>query len=381
LTLNGYNLDIAINGAYVKEFDAREFTFSLRDSIHSLYPRGTFKVNDVSGYLLESRAFTEGIPVEITMGFNEISLTNKYLFHKMEVPVVPNPNQLSGEIDASLIHESYRTESMDSKSFPYNPSAIVNSLFNYNFMGKVIEQTKILSTNHLYQPRTTKEDFVKNVLLPNSLSAKQSPSPYYCFIDSKDILHYESLLGMLSKNPITKLYLTSKNRVEYYQKILSFQPFSYDITKHRNSLDFSFEIITDDDNKEFERKEISVSDVQSPYPLYNCTKENVPVFDEIEENFDESVYSSIINKQRYSLLSDRVLVTTPLHTDYCAGTVLELDTEYAGSNSSFSYHGLYLIEQSDHVWNGETQDGFTQMILARVSPTFSPDFELEGGMK
>ena len=47
----------------------------------------------------------------------------------------------------------------------------------------------------------------------------------------------------------------------------------------------------------------------------------------------------------------------------------------------FPYHGLYLIEQSDHVWNGETQDGFTQMILARVSPTFSPDFELEGGMK
>ena len=59
---------------------------------------------------------------------------------------------------------------------------------------------------------------------------------------------------MLSKNPLTKLYLTSKNKVEYYQKILSFQPFSYDITKHRNSLDFSFEIITDDDNKEFERK-------------------------------------------------------------------------------------------------------------------------------
>ena len=106
--------------------------------------------------------------------------TNIY-FIRWKVPVVPNPNQLSGEIDASLIHESYRTESMDSKSFPYNPSAIVNSLFNYNFMGKVIEQTKILSTNHLYQPRTTKEDFVKNVLLPNSLSAKQSPSPLLLF--------------------------------------------------------------------------------------------------------------------------------------------------------------------------------------------------------
>jgi hypothetical protein len=81
------------------------------------------------------------------------------------------------------------------------------------------------------------------------------------------------------------------------------------------------------------------------------------------------------------LLQDRVLVTIPLYVELCAGKMVSLDTVYGGNIASDSYSGNYLIEQSDHIWNGENQSGFTQLVLTRVATTFTPDFELEGGMK
>lgn len=382
MTLNGYTVDIAINGAYPTEFDMRELTFSMRDSIHSLYSKGSLKFNDVTGYLLESRMFTDGIPIELTLGFNEVVAVNKYLFHRMEVTSTGNPHQLGGEIEVSAIHESYRQQDRKSRAYDAKPSQIMEGLLDYVFFDKEIEGTKVLTINKLYCPRMNQEEFVQNILLPTSLSLSKNPSPYYCFIDCQDVLHYESLLGMMSKSPVTQLYLTPRTNIgDYYQKILSFSPFSSDVVKLRDSLDFSLEYLSDDGNFGLQSKDVSVSDIDSPLPIYDLKVGKVPVLDDIAESFDDLVFASAVSKQRYALLQDRVLVTIPLYVELCAGKMVSLDTVYGGNIASDSYSGNYLIEQSDHIWNGENQSGFTQLVLTRVATTFTPDFELEGGMK
>ena len=385
MTINGYEIELTLNNSEAEEFDYRSISFSLRDSIYSLYCSGTFSIHDPSGYFLEARAFSEGVPLDLSFGILGELLSNSYFTHGMEVKGADTALQLSGKIETGLTHISAKEHECLSRSFDPVPSDIIKELYDHVFEDTFIEATKAIlpEEKKIFQPRMNQEDFINRVLLPNSLSNEKTPSPFYCFIDSMNQLHYESYMKMYDRSPLATLYLNREKKIDsFYQKILSFIPFTFDARKHNKIFDFSIEGFTDEETPQYEKSIQSIIDYgDSPYPVYNYPTEVQPWDNGFQNRTSEQVQANILFKQRNAICPDKILVTVPLHTDFCSGQTVNIDVEYVDMNTSYSYEGKYLIERSDHVWDGETMSGYTQLVLGRKSPSFNPDSELERGMK
>lgn len=384
MIINNYTIEVTLNNSEARDLDPREVSFSLRDSIFSLYPVGNFSIQDPTGYFLESRAFTEGVPFSITFGLDGENLTNHYCIHSMENSEPIRPTQLGGAIDFSLIHEAFRHQARPSEAYLAVPSDIITDIFPAIFEDTEIESTQKVFDKPLYRARLNQEDFIHQILLPNSISSVSNPSPYYCFIDSRNILHFESYLQMIGKSPITTLFTNDQNKVpRYYQKTFSFAPFTYNMVKHKKFVDISLEYISDEEEPQEKQEMKSLLDFSlTPYPLFQQEEEHMPFFEGVmkEESVERSE-AHIHYLQRYAMNPDKIIVTTPLYTPFCAGTMVSVDTEYEGGNLSYSYSGDYLIEQSDHVWDGEGQSGYSQFVLGKMNPSYPSGSQLERGLR
>lgn len=384
MTINGYDIELVLNKAIADEFDPSGISFSLRDSIYDLYCTGTFSIIDTSGLLLEARAFSEGIPFDISFGFLGVFLKNNYYIHKMEAMPSDSALQLSGRIELELTHSSAKEHLCDSRAFDPVPSDIVTQLYTHQFEDEFIEKTKSIlpSDKMLYQPRINQKEFIEKILLPNSLSSGSTASPYYCFINSKNQLHFESFVKMWDRAPYTTLYLNREKKVpKYFQKILGFIPFTFDLERHRNVLDFTLEGFTDEEDPQMTLVEHSIMDFgEGPFPIYEVPEEVRPWFTGID-SFPDQDLARVLHKQRYAVCPDKVLVTIPLNTELASGMTVNIDVEYSDRNTSYSYEGKYLIERTDHVWNGESISGYTQLVLGKKAPSFPSNSSIERGMK
>lgn len=383
MTINGYNIDLILNHAEAEEFDYSQLSFSLQDSIYDLYSKGSISVFDSSGLLLESRGFTDGVPLEITYGLGEEYINNFFLIHGMEVLEDRSGLALGGRVSAKLLQNAARESTARTNVYTTRISDIVGELFNSPFENIFIETTRdSLRGMNVYRAHMSQEEFIHRVLLPNALSTESPSSPFFCFIDSTNQFHFESYHKMSSRSPSKILILNGTKTIDHYtQRILDFMPFSFDVQRHKKNLSYNIEGFTDEEDPVYEEEPFSALDFgNKPFPIFDLTPEVQVVDNNFNYRSIERVQAELLYNQRELVGADKVLVTTPLNPSLHSGLTVELDVEYEDESVSHAYSGIYLIERSDHVWEGTEQRGYTQLVLGTKSPSFPLSSTLERGL-
>lgn len=376
-----YTIGIGINGIS-EEIIPSEVSFSLRDSIYSLYSEASLKVNDQEGWILEGRGFTSGSNVSITIGYDETITTTSFIVNSMETPSVIKSAQLSGELNVNLIHESYKHRKKKTEAYTPNPSKIVENLFDYDFTDYDIEPTKNVPVDKIYQPYYDEKEFIEKILLPNSLSTSEELNPFFSFIDISGIFHYRSFLSMMKETPSYVLkYGYEPSYEEYNQFVFSMQPFTEEMISSRDHIEYTFSYF-DSNTKEFKKENINIINKDlGGYPLYSVPVDKSLYFDGIKEEKDlDRIRAHVCDLQRNSLLPEKAIIILPLFTEYTSGKVISLEVKYGIGQLSYSFSKNYLIERSDHVWNGEENSGFSQLVISKAVPEFPSNSIIEEGI-
>ena len=366
-----YSVDIEINGVEGNVIPS-SISFSLNDSIYSLYSRATLEINDLEGYGLESRLFTSGSKIAFIFGYDDEVIKTHFVINSMETQEGAKPGQLGGKLKIDLIQESFATSERRAQSLSSKPSDSIKSIFNFKFKSYEIEETLDLNIDRLYRPLLTEEETLNNVLLPNSLSANTKPSAYFCFINVNGKLTYKSFSAMLKAEASYPLFQTLTDELdEYYSKIYSIYPFT---EKFENSKDTIVQTLSYFNNKNgnYNEEEIKIASTDfGSYPIYKTTISPKPYCMNIE-NPDLTIRNKahIHYSQRDFLLPDKLIITTPLFMGYTSGKTVTINTRYGNNEASYSYSKKYLVERTSHVWNGKSNQGLSQLIISKASPEY-----------
>lgn len=379
-----YTLQLNINGASTY-LGPQDMNISLSDSIYSIYPKAVVDLKDSSGIMINSRFSTLGVEFTFTIGYQNKRITLPFIVDAYQVPEQKYMQFLNGTLEIEFIH-SFLTEFVSEyKAYENTPSDIVDEIIkNRNFNRSFIERTSKLQEQPYYNPGYTFKNFVEKILIPNSTSTEYGTEPYFCFIDAENNFHYETYLKMLTRRSYkTLIYRSGKNDMSEIQKVLEFRPFSLRLEKIYPNLKMNLFNIDEEGDLNIELKKLSVLDNNlSPIPI----KGAINSFSTFFNNKIGSVKSlasltaeANLNKKGNNLL-DRIAVTTFLDVTACSGKIVSLDVDIENEDISEAFSGDYLIEGSTHIWDVNSQKGYTQMILSRQKTNFPIGSKLVGGL-
>lgn len=362
--LNQFSLMLSINSEQA-ECASGGVSLTVKDSIHAMFPSAELAVKDISGMFIEFHAFAMGVPVEISVGYENAMMVCPFLVSSSEVPSNSVYGYLNGETKSKLIHESFRSQKIISESYSLVPSEIISKLApDFGCSTVSVEDTKVIQDGPYYQPLMTQAEFIKKVLLPNSMSGANPTSPYYAFIDSDNNFKYLTFDGMYAETVSESLYYSNKFVENVSQKILAVSPFTPDLLDKATTLSI----------KKFKFSEGSYTDQSTD--LVNNMYDDSPVYDcaTVRSYIDLGFESSDdvqINKLRQNRLvatalgMDRLLVTTSFNGKLHAGATVNVSADLATGEVSESVSGKYLIESSFHTWDGDTKRGLSTFVLVR----------------
>lgn len=377
-----YTLELEVNGSSTS-LGPRDADLSLSDSIHSIYPRVKMSISDRSGYMLDSRFVTSGVPFKFTLGYNGQDITLPFVVNTFQTPEQEYYQYLNGKIEIELIHEFFSKFVSEYKAYPDVPSKIITDILrNEKFSKKLIENTSRIQEPPYYNPGYSFQDFVEKILIPNSRSTENSFDPFFCFIDANNSFHYETYGSMLKRRSSKTLYYRSGLKdMSELQKILEFRPFSLRLDSINSKINYNYFFLDENGSLDLEEKRLSIIDNKiSPFPIFDGSKEIRTIFNNkiSTKKSIEQAHILANNEKKRSMLIDRIAVTTLLDVSSCAGKIVELETDYEQENMSSSYSGKYLIESSAHIWDSKTVKGYTQMILSRQKAEFPISSKITG---
>ena len=378
-----YTLKLKINGSssYIGPTDA---DLSVSDSIYAVYPRAMMTLKDLSGIFLESRLATLGVDFEFTIGYQSEETRLPFVVNNFQTPDQDYLQFLNGELEMEFIHEFFVKFQAEYKAYELMPSDIIDSIIKKEkFKNKFIGTTMKLQDTPYYNPGYSFLDFLNKIILPNALSSQYQHDSYYCFIDSSNSFHFETIADMYSRKAFkTLVYRIGRKDINEVNKVLEFRPFSLQLDKTYPNISYRHSFIEEDNPTVLETVNYEMTDnKQSPLPIFKPSNLFTTVFGGFSSDEDKQKAEVQINLQkRNNDLMDRIAVTTLMDTSVCAGKIVQLDTDYDSGNMSGSYSGDYLVEGTNHYWDSSSMKGFTQMILSRQKATFPVGSKLTGGL-
>jgi hypothetical protein len=386
INVKGFELGISVNGSS-QSVDPQEVSFTLLDSIYSLFPKAVLSFRDHFGYGLESKAYINGTKIEITLNYEENLLKCPYIVNSYETQELSETTQLNGKIVLELIHEEYKNSLRDTSAYRGNPSEIISEIFpSSHFLEDsiFIEDTKEIKDKNLYNPNMTKEDFVKNILLPNAFSLEKSYSPYLCFINSSNEFYFKSIKQLMEEKEVSDLFFDSNQAHENYQeKVFSAYPFSDRLSDVRDSFTYNLSYFSEEDQ---EYKEYSIDNFNiveyNQVSLSGSTELTKPsiYFGVKSEKYREKEINNYLFSKRTDIFPERLIITIAFYPECCSGKTVYFNATYGNENSSESFSNKYIIEQSQHIWDGVTKRGLTKLVLATPNPQYSSISDIEPGV-
>jgi hypothetical protein len=229
-----------------------------------------------------------------------------------------------------------------------------------------------------YQPQMTDARFIRKNLLPYAFSRNAGGTPFFCFIDSANRFHFQNYAAMMNAKPVTTLrYLPESEEVSKDRnaiRSISRLRTGSDVTRHLRKRTVT---LLDAKNGEIVEEEDSILDAPAG------KVRQLPIVGELGEptgsvhlgftgtttgeKENDSGYQA--HTMRDSFFLDRFVLTLPLNLALVAGKTVELDiskwTSEDGSESSLTFRGNYLVEQSSHDWDGDAKEGRTTLIVSR----------------
>jgi hypothetical protein len=373
--LDYYTINVTLNNKS-EEVDPKNVSFSLKDNIYSLYNTASFTFRDTTGLFQEYLSTTEGVKVKIGYGtketINACSYVNKY--DLLDAP--ETQGFLNGNVDMFLVNEWYNKQQVRSKAYENRISKVIQTLIDKeNFTSEDIDSTG--NEDIWYQCLTTDAKFINEILLPKAYSRNAKDSPFFCFITCDNVFHLRNYYSMTNTNIVATIdYKASRTKEEEseFDKISAIKRWHQSSDIHRPLRSrYIFRISSTDGTLDAEEKDIT------DHPPKNNL--NLPIlhdlgyktgfqdlgFSQTNTGPKENNLGSYINTMKPSLFLDRFLIILPLHPKITSGKMIQLNTYIAeGENKiSTNFSGEYLVEECEHIWNNETQRGYTKLIVGR----------------
>lgn len=374
---NTYNINILLNE---QEFDIipSNFSFVQKDSIFQLYPTAYIKYNDIQALLSEYLAFVNGTKVTIDYGTIENSYSCDYVVVKNSIPDQYSTNSLGGMSEISLLH--YFSFNQSKKSFAYKDeiSNIISKLTSY-FKKKIIEKTE--NKGIWYQSLITDADFMEHYLLPFAYSSTSSDTPFFLFIDSNNVFHFQSYHSLFTQKSVIELRMYEKGTPSSLGKdaIQAIYPYQSNLLEIRNTLNpyffnfnnnASYTIFNDTIKKHlYGNKKIPIIfDTNNVYTdVVNLYSEDIEDVNTKNNNNGLKLFH-----KRNIFVNDKLIIALNLNKDLCAGKKVTVSIPSFGDKEnkelSLRYSGDYIIESSYHSWNSAM--GNTILVVSRQGSVF-----------
>ena len=375
MEINGYFYEILVNGIAVG-IPPSSVSFSLNDSVHSIYSNCKFSFNDYTGLIFEGKGIIEGMPLEVHLGYSEEDkITSPYIVKSYEIPSTTTPGNLNGVVNGELIHAFYNRQEIKSFAYKGPISTIVEEIVSdYPYKNTVIETTG--NDDTWYRPLITQKDFITNILLGNAYSYNSGETPFFSFTDSNNVFHFESYNSMYSRNVVRSFSYKTVNRESIDPDLIyDIKPFSAGITQYYKGLKRLIHYQSQVDASVIELED-NIMDHPTPgdarFPYIGDTeiftgKQFLNLYEE-ENPGKENLLGRALNALRKTFFTERFIITTALSIDVLAGMTIDLKTisfDDQGEVNSIYHSGKYLVERSQHTWNGEKQVGTSNFVIAR----------------
>jgi hypothetical protein len=363
-----------------KELDiwAENIKFSVRDSIHQLYPKAIIEFLDAFGLIQERSFIVDGTSINMSYSFNKEKIVCPYNVISDENVDALTSSYIAGNVKINLLHNFNWIEKINSKVYKNKKiSEIITEIFStYQFNKKTIIETD--NKNNWYQPLVRECEFINNILLPNAFSPKCNDTPYFCFINSNNELNFTTYNEMISHSNTIDLVISPQDRKVspnlnilslnryitgnditnpiYYMKDFEISSSDGQIIENNYKLiDYprTFPIITRNEPP----KQIPVKNNGELYKSYLMLPSAITA-GQRDNNKGRSLY-----RQSNGFFLDRMHIILPLNLKLIAGKTVTLNLVTSNKEKSSRFNGNYIIENSEHIWNGH--EGITIIDIGR----------------
>ena len=380
MTYNDFEVDVVLNGA---AFDGPPggFQFSMVDSIHELFPRGTLTFLDTSGYFKEGGVIVDGFPLSLTLGIPSKSaqLTCDYVARKATSGAAMTPGSTTGPVVFELQHKGAAAQSALQKAYQATIDVIVKDVIGpLGFSGTDVAALK--GSGNWWRYGLTEEEFLIDVLRPNMWSADCEDTPFYVFGDSAGKLHVKSFAEMFKQSPTAKIVLMPNPQPDVEGSGITY---AFDAQPFAEGLDTLYPTIRPDERSYAEADLSFVRLVDSTFKHVGGKGTAVPVVasgsptslaylrrarkDDAEKTFLKARTNDVF---RYGMLPERILVSGLFQPKVFAGTTVDIDQripdpESGSYKSGQHFTGSWLAERVSHTWLPSKKYAVTQMLLGR----------------
>lgn len=397
IRFGNFEFELTINDK-VQEIDPINFSFSIRDSIHKLFPEMSMEIMDVTGFLQEVMLFTEGMPVKLKYGLEQgNTISCPFGIVNEELPGTMTYDSIGGKVFFQCVHDWYYQQEVKGDAYEGRITEVIKNklIDNYAFTnidlirsGGVTGWNDTGCENTWYRPLMNQKDFIEKILLPNAYSNNAFDSPFFCFIDSNNEFNFRNYHSMTSTDPVKKISMLNFSRRPDIDDdsggtriedgvgdrfIFSFKRWKTGamITKKlRNRSLF----LRDRETGEYEYAKDAISSYPKQSQGYLPIMQDPLTSGVYDQNYKESgsmlecQKGRKINSMKDSFFLERFVMTVPLDTTLRAGKLIEITLPLKiqqDTANSLNYTGKYLIESSDHVWESSSKFGYTQLVISR----------------
>jgi len=362
------------------EVETDNVSFSIVDSIYNLYSYCLLEINDMTGLFQESLVFSPGSVFKVELGTKDVLNSCSYVIQKDNLDEILDPGYLSGKVVVYGEHEWKNQQTAVSLGHKDRISKIIDKLSQkYNFSKTEINGTG--NEDYWYQLYQTDAKFIEEMLLPNAFSRDAKNTPYYCFTTSNNEFHFRSFYNMSIKEEAAEIEYIANTGVsenegeksQYNQTTLlkrwTLDPKYYWPERSRHL----FKIKREDGTLYANDDSITTYPEKSnlDYPILDSdeieyTSARFFQFDETETGRKENLDGRKIFDFRKGLLQEKFMVVVPFNPKLHSGKIINLRIYTKNDNAdSKRFSGQYLIENCEHVWDGDKVQAYSKIIVGR----------------
>ena len=349
-------------------FPPKEVQFVIQDSIFDWFPSIEVIYSDVTGLALEYGTFLQGVKLHLIYGEQEKPFDLKFrTLERNVIKATGSRPQLSGVIQARGVHESYFSDRKNPKKC-YNKKPISDCIKDLFSSEKSLEVEATQGKVNVYAYKDPYE--VAELFL--DLASTGKIDKFVFFRDLEKKLHFCSLNHLLEGSQVATFELKAVlDHKDNEQLIINgFMPFNEKGDKVYPFMRVSGRYLTPD--MEFKQDEFSIAkDAKDKIPF--VSEKAIENDNYFGREFNPAVEYENVNKglaaSSMKFILDKAICIVPFNAKCVAGKVVELKVNYLTPDGSEElseyYSGNWLIEQSFHSWEGNTQRATTRLILAR----------------
>lgn len=393
--LEYYTNNIYFNKQLV-DINSSLYSFTISDSLYSLYSTGLFTLNDETGLLQEFLTTIPGQYLKIEFGAEDDLFAAPMVLNSEFTEEITHPGLLNGPVNMTLIHEWFNYQEQKSVGYKDKISSIVKKLVGaYNFNNVDIDDTG--NNDYWYQPLMTDAKFINDILLKYAFSTGSSNTPYYAFITNDNTFNFKYLKSLENQSPEIeidyKVEMGTKNenkQTKKYRKTQTLQKQSYSLKDIYNLKKREAYYISRTDGTLIEKEDLITDypDARNLNPPI-VKKENVQTGniylgkEKKETGAKENLQGLQVNSMREGMFLDRFILLIPFHPLIKSGKAVQLNIFTMENNQtqiSKRYSGKYIVENCEQIWEGENHQGFTKIIVGRKYIQIPSAYSLKAGL-